>query len=887
MSSQNCYEKYEIIKKQNEITEQEIDSLLLDCFQSSVSYPEIAHYFSIYYYKKKELTLASKYAKLEVMYLKKRKDTSVEYENALYNVGIFSKKNDDFDQAIKYFKKVINSNITQNKVARSYGEIGKYYRRKGEFYKALEYSKKGIYLLETDTIQNFSSRRNLLSLYINTSLICDFLDNKKASQKGVIYLKKADSLVELHQNILNLNRYYSLNAAYANLYANDYLNDFDSARKYYNKNLEKALQDKDSSTIANSYINLGELYLKQKKDSTLFYLKKSLLFDKKDPINNAESYRNIANYYLQKSNYLEALKNIEKSLNWSFDQHENLNHQEPSQFQLLKISDRRNVFIALRTKIKILLDLFHQTTNKIYLEKAIKTVKISDQLVTIVLDDSFEMSTKLLWKKEASKTYTLGIRAAYILRKEEEMLHFMEKNRALLLIQTIKENVEQSRLSREIRNKKLNLKRSILKLEEILDRKKVVYNKEKDSLFELKKRYQVFNDSIKRENPNYLINTPDANELSIENIQKKLDPNTVIISYTLDTNDLINPSLYGLIISKDNHLSIKIKNTNDLIIKLNRYRNLISRPLKTKSELTHFKEIAYDIYTQFFLSHDLETFIKNKQLLIIPDISMQDIPFEAFTTNKETLKYLIEQNDISYAYSIPFLIQNANVERKTNRDFIGFAPVDFFNKSLNSLENTQKEIATINQILKGKTYFHTESTKQNFIKNSIDSKIIHLATHANSNNNPEIYFVRDTVKLHELYTYKNNADLIVLSACETNLGEINNGEGVFSLARGFFHSGANAVISSLWNANDTSTAKIMEDFYRDLDNSSSKVVALSNAKRTYLKKHSLSDISPFYWASFVLIGDTNPTFEHNYTVYYYIGFAVFFLIILFFFKIKG
>ena len=94
----------------------------------------------------------------------------------------------------------------------------------------------------------------------------------------------------------------------------------------------------------------------------------------------------------------------------------------------------------------------------------------------------------------------------------------------------------------------------------------------------------------------------------------------------------------------------------------------------------------------------------------------------------------------------------------------------------------------------------------------------------------------DDLKLHELYTYKNNADLVVLSACNTSLGEVAVGEGVLSLARGFFYSGANSVISSLWNVNDVATTSLMNNFYTNLKDNQTKAEALTNAKRKYLKE---------------------------------------------------
>ena len=78
-----------------------------------------------------------------------------------------------------------------------------------------------------------------------------------------------------------------------------------------------------------------------------------------------------------------------------------------------------------------------------------------------------------------------------------------------------------------------------------------------------------------------------------------------------------------------------------------------------------------------------------------------------------------------------------------------------------------------------------------------------------------------------------------------------------SLARGFFYSGAQSVVATLWNIDDQSTTEIMTQFYKNLREGSSKSRALHLAKLSYLENHSLSEISPHYWASFVLLGEND------------------------------
>lgn len=141
---------------------------------------------------------------------------------------------------------------------------------------------------------------------------------------------------------------------------------------------------------------------------------------------------------------------------------------------------------------------------------------------------------------------------------------------------------------------------------------------------------------------------------------------------------------------------------------------------------------------------------------------------------------------------------------------------------------------------------------------------MHLATHANASNetSPWIAFKNEKLYLNELYTIKNQAELVVLNACNSSLGKINNGEGIFSLARAFFYSGANSVVSSLWNVNDKSNTEITISFYNYLKEGKTKSAALRQAKLDYLTSHSLSESSPYYWSSLILIGD-NSAIELN------------------------
>ena len=95
------------------------------------------------------------------------------------------------------------------------------------------------------------------------------------------------------------------------------------------------------------------------------------------------------------------------------------------------------------------------------------------------------------------------------------------------------------------------------------------------------------------------------------------------------------------------------------------------------------------------------------------------------------------------------------------------------------------------------------------------------------------------------------ADLVVLSACETALGEVNNSEGVFGLQRAFKLAGAETLIMSLWKVDDEATSILISAFYQSWLSGKSKQEAFKEAQRGVRASPRYS--SPFYWAAFVMM----------------------------------
>ena len=143
-----------------------------------------------------------------------------------------------------------------------------------------------------------------------------------------------------------------------------------------------------------------------------------------------------------------------------------------------------------------------------------------------------------------------------------------------------------------------------------------------------------------------------------------------------------------------------------------------------------------------------------------------------------------------------------------------------------------------------------------------DYQILHIAAHATIDENNAVFnriqFEDDYLSFHELYNYESNAELAVLSACNTGMGQMKTGEGVISLGKGFLAMGVKSLVTSLWSINDCATSDLMALFYQNLKNGDTKSKALSEAKKAYIKQASNLESHPYYWAGFKLIGNSKP-----------------------------
>lgn len=213
--------------------------------------------------------------------------------------------------------------------------------------------------------------------------------------------------------------------------------------------------------------------------------------------------------------------------------------------------------------------------------------------------------------------------------------------------------------------------------------------------------------------------------------------------------------------------------------------------------------------------------------------------------------------------------------------------------SLVTLNFAEREIRDISQFVSGRCFFLNDANENNFKKYSPKSKIIHLATHAIVNNEIPMYsklvLSRDNsdsedgiLNAYELFNTKLDAELVILSACNTGVGKLIRGEGIMSLARSFMYAGCSNVMMSLWPVYDKPTAQIIKDFYSNLSDDIGKGQALRNAKLNFLAQADERTANPYYWAGLILIGDDQPIRlgQNNFMIFLGLTIGIVLLILL-------
>ncbi len=632
--------------------------------------------------------------------------------------------------------------------------------------------------------------------------------------------------------------------------------------------IEEGYRDQEPFSYANTLCTIGQLKAKQQLlEESLDYYGQSLALYLAIP--TPLDWNNLPTLLLQPSQYddpiMEILTHIALAYQAKYQQTNDLiwlRKEQEIYLSILQINDR------VQKEFDNEQDKYHAL-----------------EATSVVVERVLETATKLYVTTPTEQQ-----------QRNNDLLGYTERNKSILLAQTIDQQ-KRSKLGHIPDS--LQLIEQQLQEEAIQLKAMLAAAKTKESRTEINSlqnkwaiKNRAFEKKLSTEYPKYVQLQYTHSSLSVDSLQKKLPPHTLLLTYFVGQRNI-----YALGITSTDCTFRQIAVEKPLLKShlatfrnaLSNYQFILKSPKKSYKQYTQEAHWFYQkLVAPFLTIPDL------KNLIIVPDAELGNIPFEVVLTTAASqqqvdyseLDYLLKQYNISYNYSASLWLQNQQKGLKANNNKLLAYAAQYDGDTTNlrairspqwvnmrerlpALPATQEEVQELTHHYSGDSYLGNQANEAHFKKTVPSYNIIHLAMHGIINaENPilsSLVFTedRDTtednfLQVDEIYQLDLAANLVVLSACETGYGKFQQGEGILSLARSFMYAGTPSLVVSLWQVNDRSTAIIMTDFYANLAEGLPKDEALRLAKLSYLDKSIGKAQHPAFWSAFVQLGDNRP-----------------------------
>ncbi len=803
-------------------------------------------------------------------------DSNDVFANIYYLFGLHYQKKNNSELTAYYFEKTIN--LLEKGYEFSfykedvYNNLGNIYLDKGQYNEAIQYYKFSFF----DEMSSSEKAKR----YQNIAYAYQLLNLRNESHR--YYFKAIDELNKIQQpqkyQQLTSRVYNNLGAFY------NYFEQYDSATLWLNKALP--LTDNIRGRFfyhkekAVNLFKIGRMEESIHHFDEAFSQKESLPYD---PLvartyqQQAELYRSVGQYQKALQVYRQGLQSISRKSLSADIPYVNPNLEEVSTIP------------HLLWLIEAIAQTLYKNGNT---QAALGQYKdLCAQLSGFINQRIVSENSKLFWLDYSRSIYEQAIPIALELGEKELALEWIQQSHGSLLFSGVKEiqafqlgAVPDSLIQQELQFK-MNITTIVLDLFHEKEKQKIA-QKEKD-LFVIKKQHQDLLKQIEKNYPAFYNLKYEIPTVSLSTIRNSLlDQQTGIVEYFI-TKD----SIYSFVISKQQFEIFSQKKIADFDLKVKQYRESISHYTLDEQAYSSFVNCSQYLY-QNLLTKPLQTLKNCKDLIIIPDDVLGYISFAALIppnsdvpskVRYDLLPYLIHNYQLSYSYSIPLFVEFSQKKKKEKKlNLIAFAPLFHGQSSslrngakLNALEHNIDEVLLIKNIIEGQAYTDTSATVKNFQKHINDYQLAHLSTHANCDDiNPlesKIHFYDKHITLGEIYNLPNNLEMITLSACETGVGTIAKGEGIISISRAFMYAGCESVVTSLWKVNDRQTVELMQYFYEAIASKNRKHHSLGKAQRTYLQQvKAVSHAHPFYWATFIHIGNQQAVGNESIFVYIWI-----------------
>ncbi|NJM63071.1 MAG: CHAT domain-containing protein, partial [Oscillatoriales cyanobacterium RU_3_3] len=755
-------------------------------------------------------------------------------------------------KALEYFSQSLSLTKTlgdRSSEAVTLSNIGKLYSDLGEKQKALEYYQQSLSL--SQAVGDRSAQANILN------------------SLGTVYseLGDRDKALEYYHQSLHLSREMGDRRGGSLTFNNigriyDDSGDKQKALEYFNTALGLSREIGDRSGEATILKNIGLVYLKSaEKQTALDYFNQSAIVSRAVSNRGLEAVNLFGMAYVKRDlgNLDRALKDIEAAIEII----ENL------RTKIASPELRSSYFATVQDYYKFYIDLLmqlHKTHPKSrYDRKALEASERSRARSLLEL------------LQESNANIREGI-SPDLLQQEESLQQELDAIEKRRIEAVTSPNPSQT------------------KIDEI-DKQRLA----------LLQQYQQIQTQIRSTSPRYAALT-QPKPLTLPELQKQiLDNNTILLQYSLGKE-----RSYLWVVTSTGITSYELPKQADIETAARDFLDAITNPV-VRDFPKRVAEASSNL-SQLILQPAAAQ-LGNKRLLIVPDGILHYTPFAALTipqlAEQNTNNFLILQHEIitlPSASTLGILRQNYADRKPPNQTLAiladpVFSPDDDrlkgkltpetteklqsnnlgLNLSLRTSDlawppkrlpftrqETQKILETLDKLpaISSSNKLDFDASRTNATDGSlVNYQIVHFATHGIANSsNPELSgilmsmvddkgnLVNGFLRLGDIFNLKLAAKLVVLSACQTGLGQNIQGEGMVGLTRGFMYAGAQRVAVSLWNVDDEGTSVLMQKFYQKMvQEKLAPAAALRAAQMEMMSQEKWN--SPYYWAAFMLQGE--------------------------------
>ena len=400
--------------------------------------------------------------------------------------------------------------------------------------------------------------------------------------------------------------------------------------------------------------------------------------------------------------------------------------------------------------------------------------------------------------------------------------------------------------------------------------------------------YTSFENTLQQNYPGYKF-FKRPRPIALGKVQEMCDPKTAILEYAVSDQELLIFFITQNEVETYRIAASEIRENQDVPFSLKQHVQQFRNAIIAQVDQDSLQKLSAPIYDQLIapFKNQLDAY---ENLMIVPDDFLAYLPFEALLNESN---YLVSQFSIKYAPSMTGFSLITPPSNKSPKSILAIS--NAANKSSRSnaalLPTANREVQSLSKNFNNATLLQNDETTEENVKNKMQESytVVHVAAHSviddQNSSRSGIILKKDRdeknltndgyLRSSEIYRLNISSNLVVLSACQSAMGNLVNGEGMLGLQRAFLNAGASAVVVSLWDVYDRSTTLMMQSFYKNLNDAPDSWAdswsrfmrwtgwdrsmpfgnTPSSMRRAKLAMLNSAEYNhPVYWAPFVVVG---------------------------------